>query len=162
MVLSRMMTSHQIVCAGPSLAASLKPMAHHRNVASVSFFNSYYFGRCLSELAELFPPPHSCAVPLVIVTGCIFFLLRFLDRCYEDVFVKSFFPHTARLWNSVPAECFPLIYDLNGLKSRVNRHLFSMGFFSTAFLYDFHIFLNFLVTPSLVVAVQPCMEGNLV
>ena len=36
---------------GPSLAASLEPLAHHRNVASLSFFFRYYFGRCSSELA---------------------------------------------------------------------------------------------------------------
>ena len=36
---------------GPSLAASLEPLAHHRNVASLSLFYRYYFGRCSSELA---------------------------------------------------------------------------------------------------------------
>ena len=34
---------------GPSLVASLKPLAHRRNVASLSFFYRYYFGRCLSD-----------------------------------------------------------------------------------------------------------------
>ena len=36
---------------GPSLAASLEPLAHHRNVASLSLFYRYYFGKCSSELA---------------------------------------------------------------------------------------------------------------
>ena len=31
---------------GPALAASLEPLAHHRNVASLSLFYRYYFGRC--------------------------------------------------------------------------------------------------------------------
>ena len=31
---------------GPSLATSLEPLAHHRNIASLSFFYRYYFGRC--------------------------------------------------------------------------------------------------------------------
>ena len=44
---------------GPSLAASLEPLAHHRNVASLSLFYRYYFGRCSSELAELVPLPYS-------------------------------------------------------------------------------------------------------
>ena len=44
---------------GPSLAASLEPLAHCRNVASLSLFNSYYFGRCSSELAQLVPLPFS-------------------------------------------------------------------------------------------------------
>ena len=34
---------------GPSLAASLEPLAHHRNVASLSLFSKYYFERCSSE-----------------------------------------------------------------------------------------------------------------
>ena len=36
---------------GPSLAASLEPLAHRQNVASLSLFYRYYFGRCSSELA---------------------------------------------------------------------------------------------------------------
>ena len=36
---------------GPSLTASLEPLAHRRNVASLSLFYRYYFGRCSSELA---------------------------------------------------------------------------------------------------------------
>ena len=31
---------------GPSFTASLEPLAHHRNAASLSFFYRYYFGRC--------------------------------------------------------------------------------------------------------------------
>ena len=45
----------------PSLAASLKPLAHRRNVASLSLFYRYDFGRCSSELAQLFPFPYSRA-----------------------------------------------------------------------------------------------------
>ena len=44
---------------GPSLAASLEPLARHRNVASLSLFYRYYFGRCSSELAQLVPHPYS-------------------------------------------------------------------------------------------------------
>ena len=35
---------------GPSLATSLEPLAHCWNVASLSLFYKYYFGRCSSEL----------------------------------------------------------------------------------------------------------------
>ena len=45
--------------AGPSLAASLEPLAHCQNVASLSLFYRYYFGRCSSELAQLVPLPYS-------------------------------------------------------------------------------------------------------
>ena len=57
-----------------------------------------------------------------------------IPSCYKDVFVNSFFPSTARLWNSLPAECLPLTYDLNGFKSRVYRVQSSL----LSFLYAFH------------------------
>ena len=44
---------------GPSWSASLEPLAHCRNVASLSIFYRYYFGRCSSELAQLVPLPYS-------------------------------------------------------------------------------------------------------
>ena len=41
-------------------------------------------------------------------------------RCYKDIMsLNSFFPHTARLRNSLPIECFSLTYDLNGFKSKL-------------------------------------------
>ena len=40
---------------GPSLATSLEPLAHRRNVASLSLFYRYHFGRCSSELGQLVP-----------------------------------------------------------------------------------------------------------
>ena len=51
-----------------------------------------------------------------------------IPRCYKDVYVNSFFPCTARLWNSLPIECFPSTYNLNGIKSRINRHLLTVDF----------------------------------
>ena len=52
-----------------------------------------------------------------------------IPRCYNDVHVNSFFPCTARLWNSLPIKCFPLTYDLRGFKSRIIRHLLTVGSF---------------------------------
>ena len=40
---------------GPSFAASLELLAHRWNVASLSLFYRYYFGRCSSELTQLVP-----------------------------------------------------------------------------------------------------------
>ena len=100
---------------GPSLAASLEPLAHHRNVASLSLYG-HYFGWCSSELAQL--ARYSDTLHDFSVT---------IARCYKDVHVNSFFPRTARLWNSLPIECFPLTNDLSGFKSRINRHLLTVG-----------------------------------
>ena len=52
-----------------------------------------------------------------------------IRRCYKDVYVNSFFPRTARPWNSLPIECFPLTYDLSDFKSRINRYLLFVGSF---------------------------------
>ena len=110
----------------PSLAASLEPLAHRRNVTSLTLFYRYFFGRCFAEPAQL--------VLLLFSRGRS---TRYFDklqdffvtipRCDKDVYVNSFFPCTARLWNSLPIECFPLTYNLNGFKSRINRHLLTLG-----------------------------------
>ena len=107
---------------GPSLAASIEPLAHRRNVASLSLFYMYYFGRYSSELAELVPLPYSRGRPTRYADRLHDFSVT-IFRWYKNVYVNSFFPRTARLWNSVPIECFPLTYDLSGFKSRINRHL---------------------------------------
>ena len=41
----------------------------------------------------------------------------------------NFFPRTAKLWNSLPIEYFLLTYDLSDFKSRINRHLLTVGSF---------------------------------
>ena len=110
---------------GPSLAASLEPLAHHRNVVSLSLFYRYNFGRCSSELVQLVTLPFSRG-------RCAGYSDRLHDfsvtirRCYKDVNVNIFIRHTARLWNSWPVECFPLIYDLSGFKSRINIYLLTV------------------------------------
>ena len=43
---------------GPSLASSLEPLTHRRNVASSSLFYRYCYARCSSELAHLGPLPY--------------------------------------------------------------------------------------------------------
>ena len=80
-----------------------------------------------------------------------------IPRCYKDAYVNSFSPYTAGLWNSQCIECFPLTCDLNGFKSRIDRHLLRLC------LKKFRVCLNLftlllLGAPCLVVAVQPCIE----
>ena len=112
----------------PSLAASFEPLADHWNIASLSLFYRYYFGRCSSELVQLVPLPYSWSR-----STCYSYRLHDFSvtifRCYKDVYVNSFVPCTARLCNSLPVECFPLTYDWNGFKSWINRHLWTVGSF---------------------------------
>ena len=83
---------------GPSLAASLEPLAHCPNVASLSLFYRYYFVRCSSELAQLVPLPFSQGRSTFYSDRLHDFSVT-IPRCYKDVYVNSFFPCTAKLWN---------------------------------------------------------------
>ena len=118
----------QICRTGPSLAASLEPLAHCWNMAGLSLFYRYYFGRCSSELAQLVALPFSWVRSTRYSDRLHDFPVA-IPKCYKYVYVNSFFPHTARLWNSLPTECFPLTYNLSGFKSRINRHLLTVGSF---------------------------------
>ena len=98
---------------GASLAASLEPLYHCRNVPSLSLFYSYYFCTCSLELAQLVPLPFS-QVRSTCYSDRLHEFSVTIPRCYKDVYVNSFFPCTARLWNSLLIECFSLTYNLNG------------------------------------------------
>ena len=111
------------------LAASLEPLADRRNVASLSLFYRYYFGRFSSELAQLVPLPFSRGRCTLYSDRLHDFLVT-IPRCYKDGYVNSFFSHTARLWISLPMECFPLTYDLSGLKGCVH-YIFAGLFFKS-------------------------------
>ena len=119
--------------AAPSLAASLELLAHRRNLASLSLFYRYYFGTCSSELTQLVPL-HFPQGRSTRYSGRSHDFSVTIPRCCKDVYVNSFFPHTARLWNSLPIEFFPLTYDRSGSKFRINRHLLTVGSFETDFL----------------------------
>ena len=135
-LLSRLNKLQKRICrtVGPSLAASLELLAHRRNVASLSLFYRYYFGRCSSELAQLVPLPFS-RWRFTRYSDILHDFSVTIPRYYKDVYVNSFFPCTAKLWNSLPTEGFPLTYDLSGLKSRINRHLLTVGCLQRDFLY---------------------------
>ena len=97
----------------------------------VKFCSLVLIFRCLSELAEL-----------VLLSYSSGRFTHYFDRlhdfsvtvpwCYEDVNVNSFFPCTARPWNFLPAECFPLSYHLNSL-SLESITPFTFRFFLNSF-----------------------------
>ena len=67
-------------------------------------------------------------VPVIYSRGkCTHYFDRFHDfsgairKCHKNDYDNSFFPRTARLWNSLSAEYFPLTYHLHTFKSVVNR-----------------------------------------
>ena len=76
---------------GPSLAASLEPLAHRQNVTSSSLFYRYYFGRYSSELAQLVPHPFSRG-RFTRYSDRLHDLCVTIPRCCKDVYTNSFFP----------------------------------------------------------------------
>ena len=113
---------------GPTLTVSLEPLGHCRNISTLSCFEMNYLSRCLSGLAELVPLPHSRVRSTRSFNRLHYFSVT-VSRCYKDVCASSFFPYTAWFWHSLPAEYFPLNYDLNSFKFRIDKHLLSLGSF---------------------------------
>ena len=107
----------KLICrtVSASLATFLEPLTRGQNVARLSLFYRFYFGRCSSELAQLVPLPFSGRRSTRYSDSLHEFSIT-IPRCYKDVYISSFFPHTARLWNSLPVVCFPLTYDLKSFK----------------------------------------------
>ena len=116
---------------GPSLGASLEPLAHCQNVATLNLFYRYYFDRCSSELAQLVPLPFSQGGSTRYSDRLHGFSVT-IPRCYKstDVYLNSFFPSTARPWNFLVIEYFPLTYDLSGFKACVHYFLSNLYFFT--------------------------------
>ena len=75
---------------GPSVAASLEPLAHRRNVTSLNLFYRYYFDRCSSELAQLVPLPFSRGRSTCYVDRLKDFLSPFLDVARMSMSTVSF------------------------------------------------------------------------
>ena len=94
---------------GPSFAASLEPLTHRRNVASLSHFYRYYSGRCSSELAQLVLLFNLVGVSLIVLIVCMFFFIA-IPGCDRDIYVNSFSLYVARVWNYLLAECFHMTY----------------------------------------------------
>ena len=105
---------HKRICRtiGQSLAFILEPLAHCQDVASLSLFYRYYFDRCSSELAQLVPLSYSWGSSTHNSDRLHNFFVT-IHRCYKDVYINSFFHFTARLWNSLSKEWFPLTSDIN-------------------------------------------------
>ena len=99
------------------------------NVSSHSSRRDNYFGRYSSELAQLVPLRGSTIGQSTYYSERLHDFSVTISSCYIYVYVNSFFPPTATLWNSLPIECFALTYDLSAFKSRIKRHLLTVGSF---------------------------------
>ena len=76
----------------------------------------------IGKLAQLVPLPYSRGRSIRSFDRLHEFFVT-IPRWYKDVYVNSFF------LNSLPIECYNMTYDINGLKSRINRHLLTVSSF---------------------------------
>ena len=75
----------------PTLAVSLEPLGHLRNVANSSFFYIYCFGRCSSEWAELVDFLILVEDSLVVPINWVISLSPFLDVITTFMSIVSLF-----------------------------------------------------------------------
>ena len=68
-----------------SLASSVEPLGHRRNVASLSLLYRYYFGRCSSEQAQLIVLPYSRRMSSRYFDRFHDFYVT-IPRCYESAY----------------------------------------------------------------------------
>ena len=110
---------------GSTLYDTLQPLSQRRDVASLSLFYRYFFGRCSDSL-------HSSMFPNFVASrstrrvNSLHSLCVQVPRSRTVSRSSDFFVRTANQWNSLPSLCFPDRYDLSAFKRRVNAHLKSM------------------------------------
>ena len=80
---------------GPSPASSLESLVPRGNVASLSHFYRYYFGRCLSELTQLVPLLY-CRGRSTCYSEALHGFSVTILRCCKDVYVNISFSRTGR------------------------------------------------------------------
>ena len=107
---------------GKQLADELQPLSQRRDVASLSLFYRYYFGRCSSEISECVPKPQVFSRSTRRATPSTCYRVE-VERCRTQSRSNSFFPRTSHLWNKLPMSCFPEQYNIGSFKRRVNRFL---------------------------------------
>ena len=106
----------------PHLTSQLPSLKLRRNVASLSIFYKYYFGRCSEELSYCVTGPKNWGCNTRLAASSHEFCVEVgnsrIDRCDS-----CFFPHSGNLWNSVTSSVFPSSYILSSFKCRVYMHL---------------------------------------
>ena len=109
---------------GDVLFSTLQPLSHRRDVASLSLFYRYFNGKCSTELHGLVPPRRvfDRRTRFACIQSLHPYLLR-IPTSRSNFHSNSFFPRTARLWNHLSAETFPVDYNLASFKSNVNKFI---------------------------------------
>ena len=107
---------------GSGLSSELQALSHRRDVANISLFYKYYYGKCSSELADLVPPKRVTVASTRFSVHMHCHTVNY-PMCSTKFYQSSFFLCTAALWNSLTNLCFPPDYDHTACKGRVNKFL---------------------------------------
>ena len=136
-----------IVTLGFSIAASLEPSAHRRNVVTLTLYDNYF-----THWEMFIRTGWTDSTSLFSWEVDLFVILMDFTSPFLDVIRMSM--------SRVPlSSSVPLTYDQNGLKFRVNRHLSSLGSLSSLFLNAFHFCFFFLLLHTFVTLVSSTLRG---
>ena len=102
------------------LTSQLAPLDGRRRVASLSLFYQFFHGYCASGVTELMPQSAEIGRPLINRAVQHPYRVHRYHVC-TDTPLNSFVAQTSREKNSFPRSVFPLEYDLQSFKRKVNN-----------------------------------------
>ena len=114
--------------------SSYLEIKHRQNVGSLSFFYSYYFGRCSSELVQLIPLSHYLGRSTHYFNSLHNFFSLFLDAITMSMSTVSFLVQL----NSERFDIWPMVLSL---ELRVFLWVFLISFPISTFVLVFPFFL---------------------
>ena len=108
---------------GQQLANKLLPLSVRRlrrDVASLSLFYRYYFGKCSSALGEIVLKPKVFSRNTRRANPLTCYHVN-IERTRTQGRSQSLFVRTGHLWNQLPSSCLPAQYNLDSFKRRVYK-----------------------------------------
>ena len=104
----------------PNLIKLLQPLSHRRLVGDLSIYYRYFNRQCSQEIRDVIPVPLRRVRTTRSSTHSHPFHVSLPNpRTLSQK--SSFNPKTCNLWNVLPSSCFPELYNLSSLKSKINQ-----------------------------------------
>ena len=106
----------------PTLTSRLQSLEHRRKVGDLCIFYKYYHGRCSTAIASLMPPGVRINRRTRQSDNTHRFAVQ-ITTPRTSLYQNAFLHRTAKLWNSLPPEMFPVDYNIQRFKTLINRIL---------------------------------------
>jgi hypothetical protein len=100
----------------------LHSLQHRRKVAALTILYKIYNGECSNELKSILPPAAPRRRPSRANARLHPFALEPV-MCRIERHKQSFIPSATIIWNGVPFEVFPPVYNIKLFKSQLNAFL---------------------------------------